>query len=149
MADLYSQLHGILERKTETLVKLFTEDIREAYAEMVPRSPGPNAHFIAREPRHPEGVLAEALLTPRNPDAEFGVSLSIDDELAPHWKWIDQPIGSIEPHGNNLMVWFDTHHGLQARKIVEASSAHVGWWSDTFRHVTVPEVVAQLGRERA
>jgi hypothetical protein len=53
----------------------------------------------------------------------------VDESVAPHGKWIDQPVDEIVPVRAKALRWFsrDTGEPVFAQRVVP-SRVHEGWW---------------------
>lgn len=58
------------------------------------------------------------------------IHVEVDDERAPHGKWIDQPTDLIVPVNAKVLRWFGYRTGqpIFARSVVP-SREHEGWWA--------------------
>lgn len=143
MAGLGPQLTGLRERLMVVLAERLERNLRAKYAEIVPRGPTPTANFTDRVPPGSPGKLADALVLKPFEDGTVGFELSIDNEIAPHWAWIDEPPAIIEP-SNKWLAWMDGFHGLTVRRYVTPSTIHEGWWSEGFIGRDLPEIIHEL-----
>jgi hypothetical protein len=97
------------------------------------------------------GALRGALVVAR--PTPLVLVLSVDDRVAPHGKWIDDPPQEIRPKRAKMLSWVDpiTLERVYAKKVTP-SRRHAGWWSVRYRafvNAAVLEVFSRgLGRVR-
>lgn len=78
-----------------------------------------------------EGTLASAFRFDVFPVRDGVVRLhgEVDDDVAPHGKWINDPPAEIVPVHGAVLHWFSKSTGedVFARRVVP-SRVHAGWW---------------------
>lgn len=88
------------------------------------------ADLYEREAPRDEGTLAAAFRhsVTATPDL-VRLHGEVDDDAAPHGKWIDQPVAEIVPVRAKVLRWFPkgSSEPVFARRVVP-SRAHEGWW---------------------
>lgn len=121
-------LARVMEDAVVERVGDYAEDFETLYRDEAPRD---------------TGRLAASLLSIVYSDGPGRVvmHLEVDDERAPHGKWIDQPVDEIVPVRAKALHWFGKGGDEHFSQRVVPSRVHEGWWMDYVRLG-----VANLGR---
>lgn len=111
----FAEVTRAVRAATEDAVAAIGDDIADLYQQVAPRDSG----TLARAFRHTVTSTGGGVIRLHG---------EVDDQLAPHGKWIDDPPDEIVPVRARALRWFaSSGEAVFARRVVP-SRVHEGWW---------------------
>lgn len=115
VADIEATLVDIAARHLRERVERFVEAAEDVYRDAAPNHSGTLAGAWQAEIEE----RGELRLT---------VKAGVDDDAAPHGKWINDPVDEIVPRSATVLHWFGYSGDEVFARRVTPSREHAGWW---------------------